>query len=92
MKPGPKMRKISTPKSANPVNFPHPVDESALPDFLRHQQDTLERLTRTAQVDLTRTKTGASLTNLNRLRRGDTLRVVIYHNWRHVAQAARAVK
>lgn len=92
MKPGEKMRKVSTPKGANPKNFPHPVTEAALPEFIAHQKDTLELLRMAANVDLTRTKTGTSLTELIRLRLGDTLRVVIYHNWRHMEQARRAVE
>ncbi|TXF89408.1 DinB family protein [Neolewinella aurantiaca] len=91
MKPGEKMRKISTPKSANPGNFPHPVGEDELPRFIRCQEETLELLKLAEKVDLTRTKTGTSLTELIRLRLGDTLRVVIYHNWRHIEQAQRAL-
>ncbi|MGB3549023.1 MAG: hypothetical protein WBA17_18760 [Saprospiraceae bacterium] len=39
---------------------------------------------------MNRTKTAVSITKLIRLRLGDTLRVVVYHNQRHVAQALRA--
>lgn len=92
MKPGEKMKKISTPKGANPKNFPHPVTAEALPEFIAFQKETLELLRLAAGVDLTRTKTGTSLTELIRLRLGDTLRVVIYHNWRHIEQAQRAVE
>ncbi len=92
MKPGEKMRKINTPKGANPKNFPHPVTPEALPHFIAYQKETLELLQLAAEVDLTRTKTGTSLSALIRLRLGDTLRVVIYHNWRHIEQAQRAVK
>jgi|GEM_PF-268272 len=80
MKPGEKMRKISTPKGANPKNFPHPVTNAALPEFIAYQKETLELLKLAEGVDLTRTKTGTSLTELIRLRLGDTLRVVIYHS------------
>lgn len=91
MKPGGKMKKMSTPKGANPKNFPLPVTAEELPRFIAYQKETLELLQLAAEVDLTRTKTGTSLTELIRLRLGDTLRVVIYHNWRHVEQAQRAV-
>ncbi len=91
MKPGEKMRKVSTPKGANPKNFPHPVTAEALPEFIAYQKETLELLQLAAGVDLTRTKTGTSLTELIRLRLGDTLRVVINHNWRHIEQASAAV-
>lgn len=90
MKPGEKMRKISAPGNANPVKHAELVTETTLTDFLRSQEETLELLTLAASVDLTKTTTGTSLTNLLRLRLGDTLRVVIYHNWRHMEQAQRA--
>jgi hypothetical protein len=92
MKPGDKMRKVSTPKGANPKNFPHPVTAAALPEFIAYQKETLELLQLAAGIDLTRTKTGTSLTELIRLRLGDTLRVVIYHNWRHIEQAQLGVR
>jgi hypothetical protein len=52
----------------------------------------LELLEAARTVDLTRTKTGISITNLIKLRLGDTLRVVVYHNWRHIEQAQRAIQ
>lgn len=91
MKPGEKMRKISAPSNANPAKHAELVTETTLSDFIRSQEETLELLTLAARVDLTKTTTGTSLTNLLRLRLGDTLRVVIYHNWRHIEQAQRAV-
>jgi len=90
MKPGPQTRKINTFKKANPVNFDPAPDRSAIEEFIRQQEDMLELLQLSSQVDMTRTKTGTSLSDLIRLRLGDTLRVVVYHNWRHVEQALRA--
>jgi len=92
MKPGETMRKISSPGNANPVKHPELVTETALPDFIKSQEETLELLALAAHVDLTKTTTGTSLTNLIRLRLGDTLRVVVYHNWRHVEQAELGVR
>lgn len=91
MKPGEKMRKISSPGNANPVKNAELVTKTTLPDFLQSQQELLELIDQAAAVDLTKTTTGTSLTNLLRLRLGDTLRVVIYHNWQHVEQALRCV-
>jgi len=90
MKPGPQTRKINTFKKANPLNFDPVPDRSAIEKFIRQQEDILDLLPLASQVDMTRTKTGTSLSDLVRLRLGDTLRVVIYHNWRHVEQAQRA--
>lgn len=92
MKPGPKTRKINTFKNADPVNFGEAVDRSAITEFIRQQKELLDLLELAATVDLTKTKTGISITNLIRLRLGDSLRVVAYHNWRHVEQAERAVE
>ncbi|MBC6996411.1 DinB family protein [Neolewinella lacunae] len=91
MKPGPAMRKISTFRSANPQNFSAAVGLPAVVEFIRQQEDLLDLLRLAAQVDLTRTKTGISISRLIRLRLGDTLRVVVYHNWRHILQAQAAI-
>ncbi|NJC27517.1 DinB family protein [Neolewinella antarctica] len=90
LKPGPKTRKISTFKSANPVNFATEADRTTIDEFIRQQEETLDLLQRAASVDLTRTKTGISISQLLKLRLCDTLRILIYHNWRHVEQAQRA--
>ena len=91
MKPGPQTRKVSTFKSADPRNFTPTPDRSTVTEFIRQQKEMLELLRLAATVDLTRTKTGISITNLIKLRLCDTLRVVVYHNWRHIEQAQRAV-
>ena len=90
LKPGPKSPKINTFKNANPTLLPTPPDRSVIEEFIRQQQDLLDLLDRAAAVNLTKTKTGISLTRFIKLRLGDTLRVVIYHNWRHIEQALRA--
>lgn len=91
MKPSDKMKKISTFKNANPINFAGDLNKDVIHEFIRQQKDMLELLKIAAKVDLTRTKTGISITNLIKLRLGDTLRVVVYHNWRHIEQAFAAV-
>ncbi|MEM9261815.1 MAG: DinB family protein [Bacteroidota bacterium] len=91
MKPGPQTTKISTFKSADPRNFGQELNYDTITNFIRHQEDTLELLEMARQVDMTRTKTGISITSMIRLRLGDTLRVVVYHNWRHIDQAQRAL-
>ena len=39
-----------------------------------------------------KTKTAISISKLIKLRLGDTFRVLIYHNERHIKQAERAIK
>lgn len=90
MKPGPKTRKVKTFKNANPVNFGREIGRDELDKFAAHLEDLLALLEDAAAVDLTRTKVSTSISPLLRLRLGDALRTVIYHNWRHVAQAEAA--
>lgn len=91
MKPGAQTRNVTTFKSADPRNYGKEFGRETVVEFVRQQEEMLELLGLAARVDLTRTKTGISISNLVKLRLGDTLRVVIYHNWRHVEQALRAV-
>lgn len=68
------------------------LDASVLSTFLKQQSEILELLRRAEDVDLTKTKTAISISTWIKLRLGDTFRVVIYHNQRHIVQAERAVK
>lgn len=90
MKPGADIKTFTAPKKSNPSNFKKPVKRDVIATFLAYQEDTLDVLRLAADVDLTRTKTSTMLPFI-KLRLGDTLRTVIYHNWRHVVQAERAV-
>jgi hypothetical protein len=90
MKPGPKGKKVSTFRSMNPIQSDLDID--VVHTFIKQQEEMLELLEAARTVDLTRTKTGISITNLIKLRLGDTLRVVVYHNWRHIEQAQRAIQ
>lgn len=91
MKPGENIKKIKTLPSGNPLNFKSAIDRGVLAVFIKDQQEILRLLTMAADVDLTKTKTGISITNLIKIRLGDTLRVVVYHNWRHIEQAKKAI-
>jgi hypothetical protein len=90
MKPGEQTKKITTFKSADPRNHDKDFNYDTVREFIRQQEEMLSLLEQAARVNLTRTKTGISISNLIKLRLGDSLRVVIYHNWRHVTQAQRA--
>lgn len=63
------------------------LDKQVLTEFVQQQEQTLQLLQQAATVNLTKTKTGITITRLIRLRLGDTFRVVIYHNYRHIVQA-----
>ena len=85
MLPGEKMNKMKTLKSMNPVGSA--LDMKVLDRFLDHQTQMLDLLHAAKAVNLTKTKTSISISSWLKLRLGDTLRVVIFHNQRHLAQA-----
>ncbi|WP_353127995.1 DinB family protein [Parapedobacter pyrenivorans] len=89
MKPKPKLNRMKTFKSMDPANST--LDGSVISRFIRQQQQLLVLLDRARRVHLGKVKTAISITPLIKLRLGDTLRVVIYHNERHIQQAQRAI-
>lgn len=65
------------------------LDAGVLDVFLQQQQQMLLLIDRARRTDLSRVRTAVSFMPLLRLRLGDTFRVVIYHNERHLGQAER---
>jgi len=65
---------------------------AVIKEFLEQQQQILRILEVSKNIDLTGTKTAISISKLIKLRLGDTLRVVIYHNERHIQQANNALR
>ena len=59
--------------------------------FIHQQHQLLVILSKARQVDLTKVKTSISISKWIKLRLGDTLRVVIYHNLRHIVQMEKVV-
>lgn len=90
MLPREKLNKMKTFKSMNPVGSE--LNMYTLKKFLSQQQAILNLLDKSKAVDLNKTKTGISISKWIKLRLGDTFRVVIYHNLRHMAQAERVLK
>lgn len=88
--PKPKLNKMKTFSSMDPAGSQ--LDKSVLTTFLKQQQELLRLLEQAKTVDLTRTKTSISISSWIKLRLGDTFRVVIYHNQRHMEQAERALE
>ena len=85
MLPKEQLNKMKTFKSMNPVGSD--LDISTLEKFIRQQKQILDLLNQARQVDLMKTKTSISISKWITLRLGDTFRVVIYHNQRHMVQA-----
>jgi hypothetical protein len=83
------LNKMKTFKDMNPNGSELEID--VLDTFIAQQKEMLEILDRSLTLHLKKTKTAVSISSVIKLRLGDTLRVVIYHNDRHMAQANKAV-
>ena len=89
MLPNSQMKKMKSPKAMNPINSN--LNRQVLDKFL-HQQDQLLKILKKAEtVSLTKTKVSTSLSRFLKLRLGDVLRAVIYHNLRHIKQAEKII-
>ncbi len=65
------------------------LDKSTISEFIAQQKAILQILESAKKVSLRKTKTSISISKLIKLRLGDTLRFVVYHNLRHIIQAER---
>lgn len=90
MLPKEKLNTMKTFKSMNPVGSQ--LDKTVLKKFIKQQKQLLELLDKARTTDLVKTKTAISISKLIKLRLGDTFRVVIYHNYRHIVQADKVLK
>ncbi|WP_346236555.1 DinB family protein [Niabella insulamsoli] len=89
MWPKEKLNKMKTFRAMNPSNTP--VDRNVIEVFIDQQQTMLKLLKRCTHADLNKIKTSVSISAFIKLRLGDSLRVVIYHNERHIRQAKKAM-
>ncbi|MBZ4187755.1 DinB family protein [Niabella beijingensis] len=78
-------KKMKTPQPMNALHAS--LNRSVVTTFIDNQRQLLQLLEQARKVDLGKEKTGTSLSKLIRLKLGDTLRFVIYHNERHIRQA-----
>lgn len=62
---------------------------STINQFLKQLEWLDSLLAKSENVDLTRVKTSISLSKIIKLRLGDTLRFIVYHNERHILQATK---
>lgn len=90
MLPKEKLNKMKTFSSMNPIGSS--LDKAVLAKFIAQQQDLIQLLKLASQADLSKTKTAISISKWIKLRLGDTFRVVVYHNQRHIVQAERVLK
>lgn len=83
------LNKMKTFKSMDPSNSK--LDKRTVQLFIDQQKQMLSILEHAEKINLNKTKTAISISKWIKLKFGDTLRVVIYHNQRHLLQALRAV-
>lgn len=90
MFPQEELNTMKTLKKTNPLNFES--NKNALPNLINNLKEMQALLIKLEKFDLARIKTSISISSLIKLKLGDTLRVVIYHNERHLRQAERALR
>lgn len=90
MLPKGKLNKMKTFAVMNPLDST--LNRDVIDTFIQQLQTMLELLQRCGSVNLNTVKTSISISSLIKLKLGDTLRVVIYHNERHKRQIERALQ
>lgn len=83
-----KLNKMRTFSSMNTIG--EVAERVTIRRFIADQKELLKLLEIAEENDLNKVRTSISISKLIKLRLGDTLRVVIYHNQRHMQQALRA--
>jgi len=79
-------RKFKAPKNYNPSLNAKLIGDDPVNLFINEQQDLLTILESSKSVNLKKVKIKISISKIVRLRLGDALMFVIYHNERHVQQ------
>ncbi|PTT36536.1 hypothetical protein DBR28_10910 [Chryseobacterium sp. HMWF028] len=87
MLPKEKLNKMKTLKTMNPIHSQ--LNKAVVDTFIKQQEKMLELLEESQYIDLEKTKTSISISKLIKLKMGDTLRFVVYHNERHIGQIKR---
>lgn len=84
-------RKMKSAKLYNPLFVPSIVTENVISDFLTGQTELLSILERAKTINVRKAKIRLANNNVIKFRMGDALLYVIYHNQRHVQQAANLI-
>ena len=90
MLPKEKLNKMKTFNDKNPIGSK--LDKLTIERFILQQKEMLNLLEKSKKIDLNKTKTAISISKFIKLKIGDTFRVVIYHNERHLVQANKVLK
>lgn len=89
-KNNPVTKPMNAMKSMNPALFAKDLNHDVIKKFIQDQKDMLDILNNCRNYNLNKIKTSISISKIIKLRLVDTLKVVIYHNERHILQANRA--
>jgi hypothetical protein len=85
-------RRMKSPKSFNPTFETDLVRGTDIESFENDQLHLLTILTNAEEVNLRKVKVPISISKIIRLRLGDALQFVIYHNERHMQQALNIIE
>jgi hypothetical protein len=85
-------RKFNAPAEYNPTTNPSLVSGDEIKTLLEGQNQFLEIIEKSVAVNLRKVKVPISISKLVRLRLGDALLFVAYHNDRHMEQALKLTK
>lgn len=90
IRPKEQIKKMKTFEAMNPNGSA--LGHEVIKKFLENQNVLLDYLDRAQHCNLNKNKVPLTFTRLIHLKPGDALRFMVYHNQRHVLQAARNVK
>ena len=79
-------RKFKSPRDYNPTLNENLVTGNELEAFLSYQNELFQIFEKAKNVNIRRVKVPISISKIVRLRLGDALLFVVYHNQRHVQQ------
>ena len=79
-------RKFNAPKGNNPTLDSNRVSDQEIESFITQQEELLTIIGKSENVNLKRVKIPISISKIVRLRLGDALLFVVYHNQRHIQQ------
>lgn len=82
--------KMNTFRDKNPSNLQ--VQHDILKKFVNQQREFLHIINKSQQVDINRKGIPITITTLIKLKLGDALRFIVYHNERHIYQAENVLK
>jgi hypothetical protein len=85
-------RKMKSPRAYNPIINPELIKGNDTAIFDKEQHELLEIIKSAAQINIRKAKIPISISKIIRLRFGDALLFVVYHNERHVRQALNLIQ